>query len=435
MKQRMSTPFVSRYGPWAVVAGASEGLGAAFAEALAARGMNLLLLARRAELLAEVKERLSVTTTVEVRTAACDLAQADLAVVLEGLTRDLEVGLAIYNAAYAPIGPVLSRSTDELLRVIDVNVRGPLVFARTMAPAMVARGRRSCRRWPASRARRESPRTPRARPSTSCSARACGASFRPPAWTCWFLGRHENPQWLGARVDAKMWLYLAGATLLGLNLYSFAMHHRLAFPEDPSPGIALHAGMFSFFLCEYLLFEQVHLYTYDIFAERVGFKLGWGCLLFYPYFYASGLWSTVHLPNPHTPLAWRLGAAIVFFMGWSLSRGANMQKFTFKRAPHATFLGIFAPRVVSDGERSLLVSGFWRVSRHVNYLGEILMATGLTLALGRPEVWTTWLYPLYYVALLVPRERDDDRRCAAKYGALWTRYCEQVPYRIIPWVY
>ena len=141
MKQRMSTPFVSRYGPWAVVAGASEGLGAAFAEALAARGMNLLLLARRAELLAEVKERLSVTTTVEVRTAACDLAQADLAVVLEGLTRDLEVGLAIYNAAYAPIGPVLSRSTDELLRVIDVNVRGPLVFARTLAPPMVARGR------------------------------------------------------------------------------------------------------------------------------------------------------------------------------------------------------------------------------------------------------------------------------------------------------
>jgi delta14-sterol reductase len=250
-----------------------------------------------------------------------------------------------------------------------------------------------------------------------------------------FLGRHENPQWLGGRIDAKMWLYLAGATLLGLNVYSFAMHHRLAFPEDPSPGITLHAALFSFFLCEYLLFEQVHLYTYDFFAERVGFKLGWGCLLFYPYFYASGLWSTAHLPNPHTPLGWRLAAAGVFFMGWSLSRGANMQKFTFKRAPDATFLGIFAPRVVSDGERSLLVSGFWRVSRHVNYLGEILMATGLALALGRPEVWTTWLYPLYYVALLVPRERDDDRRCAAKYGALWTRYCEKVPYRIIPWVY
>jgi delta14-sterol reductase len=83
----------------------------------------------------------------------------------------------------------------------------------------------------------------------------------------------------------------------------------------------------------------------------------------------------------------------------------------------------------------LLVSGFWRVSRHVNYLGEILMATGLTLALGHPEVWSTWLYPVYYVALLFPRERDDDRRCAAKYGALWTAYCARVRYRIIPGVY
>ncbi len=141
MKQRMSTPFVSRYGPWAVIAGASEGLGAAFAEALAARGMNLLLLARRAELLAEVKDRLSAHANVEIRTAACDLARADLAPAVENLTRDLEVGLAVYNAAYAPIGPVLGQPTADLLRVIDVNVRGPLVFARTLAPAMVARGR------------------------------------------------------------------------------------------------------------------------------------------------------------------------------------------------------------------------------------------------------------------------------------------------------
>ena len=46
-----------------------------------------------------------------------------------------------------------------------------------------------------------------------------------------------------------------------------------------------------------------------------------------------------------------------------------------------------------------------------------------------------WLYPLYYVALLLPRERDDDRRCAAKYGPLWERYRERVPRRILPRVY
>lgn len=137
----MRVSLASKYGSWGVVAGASEGLGAAFATALAARGVNLVLLARRAEMLAEVAERLRADAKVEVRTEACDLARPDLAEVLERLSRDLEVGVAVYNAAYAPVGAVLERSMDELLRIVDVNVRGPLVFARTLAPAMVARGR------------------------------------------------------------------------------------------------------------------------------------------------------------------------------------------------------------------------------------------------------------------------------------------------------
>jgi short-subunit dehydrogenase len=136
----MPTSFVSRYGPWAVVAGASEGLGAAFAHALAARRCNLVLIARRAELLAEVKARVE-TANVEVRAQACDLARPDLTSALEAMTRGLDVGLAIYNAAYAPVGAVLERSPEDLLRVVDVNVRGPLLFARSLAPAMVARGR------------------------------------------------------------------------------------------------------------------------------------------------------------------------------------------------------------------------------------------------------------------------------------------------------
>ncbi len=250
-----------------------------------------------------------------------------------------------------------------------------------------------------------------------------------------YLGRVENPQWLGGRIDAKMWLYLAGATMLGLNLYSFAMHQRMEFPDAPSPGVALYTALFSFFLCEYLFFERVHLYTYDFVAERVGFKLGWGCMVFYPYFYAIGVWSVADLPNPHASTSALAAAATTFAIGWSLARGANMQKYAFKRDPSVKFLGFIAPVVVTDGDKRLLVSGFWRVSRHVNYLGEILMATGLTLALGRPDVWTTWLYPLYYVALLVPRQVDDDRRCALKYGPLWREYCSKVPYRIVPGVY
>jgi protein-S-isoprenylcysteine O-methyltransferase Ste14 len=258
-------------------------------------------------------------------------------------------------------------------------------------------------------------------------------------WADLFLGRRANPQWLGRSgstlVDAKIWLYLIGAVQLELNVLSFAAHQALGHPGAVSPGVLLYAALFSFFVCEYLVFEEVHLYTYDFFAERVGFKLGWGCLVFYPYFYCVGLWSAAAKPDPHTPVSLFVVYALLFFVGWVLSRGANLQKFLFKTRPEAKLLGLLAPLAVSDGETRLLCSGFWGLARHINYLGEFFMALGLTLALGWPRDLWPWLYPLYYVALLVPRERDDDRRCAQKYGALWTEYRRRVPYRIFPGLY
>lgn len=250
-----------------------------------------------------------------------------------------------------------------------------------------------------------------------------------------YLGRLKNPQFFNGRVDAKMFLYCAGATVLALNLLAFLSHHLMTFGAGSSPGVVLYACLFLWFVIDYMVFERVHLYTYDLFAESVGFKLGWGCLTFYPYVYAVGLWATAGLPDPHTP-AWLLAVySCVFFAGWIFARGANMQKYLFKTSPGAAFLGIFRPKTVTDGTQALLCGGFWGISRHVNYLGEILMAAGLTLALGWPGVWIVWLYPVYYVVLLVPRERADERRCAAKYGQLWHEYVRRVPKRIIPGVY
>jgi protein-S-isoprenylcysteine O-methyltransferase Ste14 len=258
---------------------------------------------------------------------------------------------------------------------------------------------------------------------------------RVPGWSLGkelYLGRAANPQWLGARVDAKMFLYLLGAVVLELNVLSFGAHHVLLHRADVSPGVLLYVALFTFFLTEYLLFEQVHLYTYDFVAENVGFKLGWGCFVFYPFFYAVGLWSVAELPNPHTPLPLLAAVAALFFCGWVLARGANLQKFFFKRDASKKAFGVLAP-VALDGR--VLISGFWGLSRHINYLGELCMASALALSLGYPLVWGPWLYPLYYLVLLVPRQLDDDRRCAKKYGPLWAEYVKRVPYRIVPFVY
>lgn len=249
-----------------------------------------------------------------------------------------------------------------------------------------------------------------------------------------YLGRLENPQLWNGRVDAKMWLYLVGAIMLELNVLSFTAHHYIVYGAQASPGIIMAALLLTFFVIDYLTFEEVHLYTYDFVAEKVGFKLGWGCIAFYPFFYAIPLWTTVDLPNINTPVYLLAIYVLVFLISWSLSRGANLQKYYFKKDPNRKFLGI-KPETLTDGNKSILVNGFWGLSRHINYVGEIGMASAIVLCAGHPTLIWPWLYPLYYVALLFTRQVADDKRCALKYGELWEQYQKKVPYRIIPNIY
>ena len=85
----------------------------------------------------------------------------------------------------------------------------------------------------------------------------------------------------------------------------------------------------------------------------------------------------------------------------------------------------------------LLISGFWGVSRHVNYAGEIIQAFAISLpALLACGSVLPMLYPLYYVALFIPRTLDDELQCRTKYGSeLWTSYTSRVPWRIIPGIW
>jgi uncharacterized protein len=123
-----------RYGPWAVVAGASEGIGAAFARRLAARGIQLVLVARRPQPLAELASTLPVST-VEV---AADLADG-IGPVLAA-TGGLDVGLVVCNAAYSPIGAFLDSDPADTDRALRLNCSVPLALAHAYLPEMAARG-------------------------------------------------------------------------------------------------------------------------------------------------------------------------------------------------------------------------------------------------------------------------------------------------------
>ncbi len=141
MAGAQSQQWRDRYGPWAVVAGASEGLGAAFAAAIAARGVHLVLLARREDLLTKVADELRAAHGVEVRTVALDLAQDDLPTSIAAATDDLEIGLLVYNAALSAIGPFLATPLATHVTEIAVNVRAPLTLAYHFGQRMATRGR------------------------------------------------------------------------------------------------------------------------------------------------------------------------------------------------------------------------------------------------------------------------------------------------------
>lgn len=130
-----------QYGRWALVAGASEGLGAAFAEALARRGHDLLLLARRADVLETNAATLRKKYPVEVVTAAVDLSSPALAEQLAPLIADREVGVLVCNAASSPLGSFARQTPAETGRALDVNCRAPLTLLHLLLPAMIERGK------------------------------------------------------------------------------------------------------------------------------------------------------------------------------------------------------------------------------------------------------------------------------------------------------
>ena len=133
--------FQERYGRYAIVAGASSGLGAAFARELAERKLDLLLLARRKELLESLAAELGAAHGVDVRVAAVDLGAPDLLAQVRDAAAGLDVGLVVYNAAHSHIGPFLEQPLEDKLRIVDVNCRGPLVLADEFGRRMAARGR------------------------------------------------------------------------------------------------------------------------------------------------------------------------------------------------------------------------------------------------------------------------------------------------------
>ena len=132
----------AKYGPWAVIAGASEGTGAEYARQLAALGIHCVLVARRKEPLQQLAQELADTHHVQTRVLSVDLSTPDAAQRMKAAAADIEVGLYVSNAGADPTGQYfLDVPLEQSHRLININVRTVVDAVHAFAPPMKARGR------------------------------------------------------------------------------------------------------------------------------------------------------------------------------------------------------------------------------------------------------------------------------------------------------
>jgi uncharacterized protein len=133
--------FGEKYGPWALVTGASDGIGRAIATRLAQAGLNLVLVARRGEILERLADELRARFGVEVAVVPADLSKPDAVDTIAGRTADLEVGLLVAAAGFGTSGRFVDSRLEDELEMIDVNCRAVAALAHHFGSRFRRRGR------------------------------------------------------------------------------------------------------------------------------------------------------------------------------------------------------------------------------------------------------------------------------------------------------
>ena len=137
----MTQKLPKAFGPWAIVTGASSGIGKEFAMQLAQQGLNLVLCARRQGPLNQVAQDLRRQFGVNVRSVQLDLSQPDFLDQLKSELEDLDVGLLVSNAGGASMGAFLKKDPNQLYEMIQLNVSAHMTLSHFFLTSLLQKNR------------------------------------------------------------------------------------------------------------------------------------------------------------------------------------------------------------------------------------------------------------------------------------------------------
>ncbi|TDZ24111.1 Delta(14)-sterol reductase [Colletotrichum orbiculare MAFF 240422] len=288
----------------------------------------------------------------------------------------------------------------------------------------------------------------------------------------WFIGRELNPRVnipIIGEIDIKVFMEIRPG-LLGWTLVNFAWVAR----QYRTYGFVSNSIAFvSFSQLVYVVDcwwnEPAILTTIDIITDGFGFMLAFGDVAWLPFMYSLQTKYLAVYPVSVSPFG-LVGIFSIIGGAFYIFRASNSQKNTFRNNPSDPSVASLEYIETKAGTR-LLVSGWWGVARHINYLGDWLqawpyslpvgmagyqivsagsgyvqsgaegvfkMADGREVIQGEARGWGipfTYFYVLYFAILLIHRDRRDDEKCARKYGEDWEKYKRIVRWRILPGIY
>ncbi|CAO3572174.1 unnamed protein product [Mortierella alpina] len=252
------------------------------------------------------------------------------------------------------------------------------------------------------------------------------------------LGRELNPRFSASPesiFDIKYFIELRPG-LIGLVLLNIVMacqQYQALGTGRLTASMVLVLGFETLYIVDALWNEPLVLTTMDMTTDGFGFMLADGLLSWLPLNYAVQARFLAMFP---VHMEWWHIIVIVAAqaLGYYIFRSANAQKDTFRRYGAKDPRNIGVKYIETESGSKLMISGWWGTARHFNYFGDWIMALTWSLPCGFSSP-IPYFYPIYFAMLLIHRERRDDEKCRKKYGKDWERYCELVPWRIIPYVY